>query len=186
MIHCPTFETERLVLKPRTSEHSEALQQYFNNWNIIKNLNDSVPWPYPDDGVETHYQDDVLPRIQAGQCLMWVICEKETPDHPIGLIEYRLNSNHPHEDRGFWLAEPFWGRGYMSEAVSVLNDYVFFDLGVSTIRFSNHKDNVASRKIKEKTGARFLNTKKQTHRGEEIEIEIWELSADSWKAFRKR
>ncbi len=186
MINCPEFTTKRLILKPRTSEHSNTLQKYFNNWNIIQHLNDSIPWPYPENGTQYHFKNDVKPRIKAKDCLMWVICEKHNPNHPIGLIEYRLNPySAGTEDRGFWLAEPFWNKGYMSEAIKCLNDYIFFDVGIPKLRLSNHKNNVASRRVKEKTSAKFLKTETKLWRGENIEIELWELTAKNWKHYRE-
>ncbi len=179
----PTFETERLVLKPRTLEHAQASFRYFNNWNVIKNLNDSIPWPYPETGGEEHYLNNVLPNIQAGKCLLWTIFERINLDVPIGSVEYRLEM-HPQGDRGFWLGEPFWGKGYMTEAIECLNDYIFFEVGVPKLKLSNHKMNIGSRRVKEKTGAKFIETKKEQWRDKEIEMEYWELTSKDWKQYR--
>jgi RimJ/RimL family protein N-acetyltransferase len=184
----PTLETTRLILRPRTLEDSSTLQKYFNNWNIIKHLNDTVPWPYPETGSQDHFVNEILPNIRAGKTMMWSICLKQDPTHPIGLIEYSINNNHNNtdqSDRGFWLGEPYWNKGYMSEAITATNDFIFVNLGLEKIILDNFKANIGSRRVKEKTGATFLRTRKEKWRDTEIEIEMWELTAKNWKKFKK-
>jgi len=184
IIETPTLTTERLVLRPLTIEDAPTLQKLFNNWNIIKHLNENVPWPYPDDGAHTYLKNDALPRMQNRQALIWTITLK---GDPIGLIEYRAEPKFDtdQENRGFWIGEPYWNKGYITEAVIATNDYLFFDLGIEKMTLDNFKGNIASRRIKEKTGAIFTHTGTRPHRGGEIEMEFWELTAENWKKFRE-
>lgn len=71
IIQTPILETERLLLKPVTIKDAPALQGHFNNWNIIKNLLDTVPWPYPKDGTEDYLKNRVLPLIEKGETYVW-------------------------------------------------------------------------------------------------------------------
>lgn len=32
--------------------------------------------------------------------------------------------------RGFWLADPYWGRGHMTEAVTAIPDFLFCELQI--------------------------------------------------------
>ena len=75
----------------------------------------------------TFLKEDMLPRIENGTAHGWCIL---LDDEIIGFIEYRHDPQSPEEDRGFWLAEPYWKQGYMSEAVTAVNDFVFNQLGV--------------------------------------------------------
>lgn len=185
IIETPTLETARLILQPIGLHHAADLQKHFNNWNIIKDLNDRVPWPYPDDGVIEHLKVDALPRMQKGTALLWALVLKFAPDEAIGRLDFRTEPwEDDQEERGFWLAEPYWGQGLMTEAVSCLNDYVFDVLGREKITVQNYSDNIGSHRVKEKTGAVLIETKKTTWRGQDREIEIWELSAENWKKFK--
>lgn len=184
IIATPTLTTERLVLHPLTLGDAPALQKLFNNWNIIKHLNENVPWPYPDDGAYMFFKNDVLPRVKKHQAHIWTIT---LGGDPIGLLEYRHTSNFNtnQENRGFWIGEPYWNKGYITEAVIAVNDFVFFEMGIEKMILDNFKDNLASRRIKEKTGATFLKTTTRPHRGGTVEIDLWELTAENWKAFRE-
>jgi len=53
---------------------------------------------------------------------------------------------------GYWLAEPFWGCGIMTEAVKTITQYGFLVLGLKRIVARVLADNVASVKVLEKAG----------------------------------
>lgn len=182
----PVLETERLILRPVTLDDAPAIQKYFNNWNIIKNLSMVVPWPYPEDGAETFLRDIALPKVESGESHIWGITIKDGPDEIVGVVDYHKTDDNGEGNRGFWLAEDFWGRGYMSEAVTAVQDWLFFELGIEKMTLVNDQGNIGSRRVKEKTGARFIGTGTLEHRGGGNISEIWELTAESWREYRAR
>lgn len=179
----PALETENLILRPISLDDAPAIQKYFNNWNIIRNLSTIVPWPYPDDGAETFIRDIALPKVETGESHIWVIVPKDGPDEAIGVVDY-------HEiiddggSRGNWLAEPFHGRGYMTEAITAIQDFLFFEAGIDRMVIVNAKINNASSRVQQKTGGRFIGTGHLEHHNGETEIEKWEVTRESWAAFR--
>jgi RimJ/RimL family protein N-acetyltransferase len=75
----------------------------------------------------------------------------------------------------------------MTEAVFPVMDYAFDVLGFERLFFSNALGNERSRRVKEKTGARFLRTEP----GKFVnplytEREIWELTRDQWREFKSQ
>ncbi len=181
------LETERLIMRPVAIADAPAIQKYFNNWNIIQYLSRAVPWPYPDNGAETFLKDMLLPAMAAGDAHGWVITAKENGDEAIGLVEYRLKEKMDHGgNRGFWLAEPFWGRGYMTEAVTAINDWLFFELGIESMRVANVATNAGSRRVKEKTGATFIGYASLEHHSGGDKSELWEITRTQWAEFRGR
>ena len=181
----PTLTTERLILSPVTMSDAPSIQKYFNNWNIIRNLTTIVPWPYPNDGAE-HYLKNTLPKVAKGSSLLWGIHIKKGPNELVGIIEFNFDNDNSEGNRGFWLAEPFWGKGYMSEAVIAVQDYLFFELCIDRIVVVNVKSNIGSRRVKEKTGAKFIGNCEIEHRSGETESEKWEITSASWESFRCR
>lgn len=186
IIETPTLETKRLILQPMNLSHAEMLEKYFNNWNIVKDLNGSVPWPYPKGGVAEHIKTDAIPRMQNGEGASWAINLKNGEDNPIGRVDlfYTLTDDR-HSHRGFWLAEPYWKQGLMSEAIIAINNFAFDVAKMKIMRLENFTDNEGSHRVKEKTGARLVGTKIQQWRGKDREVEIWELTADNWRKFRQ-
>jgi ribosomal-protein-alanine N-acetyltransferase len=115
MSEVPTFETERLLLRELVEADAPAYERYFVDYEVIRHLAGSVPWPYPDDGVTNYIRSDIIPE-QGRERWVWAITRKENPSELIGVIELMRKANPT--NRGFWLGTPFWGRGYMTEATS--------------------------------------------------------------------
>jgi len=53
---------------------------------------------------------------------------------------------------GYWLAEPFWGKGIMTQAVKVLTAYGIHDFGLHRIFAEPYVTNSASARVLEKSG----------------------------------
>ncbi len=73
----------------------------------------------------------------------------------VGVVEYRL-SDDGDDNRGFWLAEPYWGCGYMTEAIVATQDYVFFELDKTRLIVMSAESNEGSRKVKMRCGAQLI------------------------------
>ena len=144
----PVIQTQRLILRPLALSDAPAIQRHFNNWNIIKNLAAIVPWPYPDDGAETFIRQQ-LEKIAAGEeDYQWVLVVRFGDGEAIGSINFRPRSDSAKGNRGFWLAEPYWNQGLMTEAVAAVNDFAFKTLGIESFYVCNAASNEASRRVK--------------------------------------
>lgn len=174
----PEFKTERLLLKPVTLKDVEAYQRHFVDYEIIRNLSSAVPWPYPDDGVEYFLNNLIFP-YQVDTQWLWGLFLQESPNELTGAV-HLWREGKP-ENRGFWLSREYQGEGLMTEAVKPVTDYAFKDLGFEKLIFANTVGNEKSRRIKEKTGARFLRVEPMKFVDPEFtEHEIWELKAEEW------
>ncbi len=176
----PVIQTLRLILRPLALSDAPAIQHHFNNWNIIKNLAAIVPWPYPDDGAETFIRQQ-LEKIAAGEEIyQWVLALRSGDGEAIGSINFRPWSDSAKGNRGFWLAEPCWNQGLMTEAVAAVNDFAFKTLGVESFYVCNAASNVASRRVKQKTGAEFVGTIELLHHNGQTKSEKWKVTRESW------
>jgi [ribosomal protein S5]-alanine N-acetyltransferase len=184
-VNTPVFETPRLLLRPVTLRDAGAIQEHFANWNVIKHIGGKVPWPYPSDCAEIFLKEDALPRVAKGQADVWAICLKDARCTLIGVIEFRLAPD-ADDHRGFWLAEPYWRKGLMSEAVEAINGFVFEDLNVESFIEQNAADNSASRRLKEKSGGEFLHYCAGRYLSGESRSEVWRLTRAGWSAEREK
>jgi [ribosomal protein S5]-alanine N-acetyltransferase len=173
------LQTARLILRPLRLEDAEQAQQLFPQWDVVKYLNASVPWPYPADGAFTFYRDVSLPAIERGDEWDWTLRLKQSPEQLIGAISLVKGE---WINRGFWLG-PAWRRqGLMTEAAIATNDYWFDVLGFSVLRAPKAVANVASRRISEKTGMRVVATQEHDYVSGRLLTEIWEITAEEWRA----
>ncbi len=179
----PIIHTRRLVLRPLTLADAPAIQRHFNNWNIIRNLASVVPWPYPEDGAETFIRLQ-LAKIAAGEEIyQWVLVLRSGGGEAIGNIHFRPQATHsenPKGNRGFWLAEPYWNQGLMTEAIAAVNDFAFETLGIDNFHVCNVATNAASRRVKQKTGAEFVGYIELPHHNGQSRSEKWKVTRENW------
>jgi [ribosomal protein S5]-alanine N-acetyltransferase len=179
-MNTPIIQTSRLILRPLAPSDAPSIQRYFNNWNIIRNLASVVPWPYPDDGAETFVRLQ-LEKIAAGEEIYhWVLALRSGDGDAIGNIHFRPRADNPKGNRGFWLAEPYWDRGLMTEAISATNDFAFNTLGIEQFYVCNVVSNEASRRVKQKTGAEFVGYIELAHHNGQSKSEKWRVTRENW------
>lgn len=145
------------TLRPWNSNDLESLVKYANNFNIAKNMTDGFPHPYTKEN---------------GKAFI----EFATRDNPIHIFAIDVNSEavggigiHPQQDiykknveLGYWLAEPFWGKGIVSKAVLQMLDFAFKTYDIERVFARPYGTNTGSQKVLEKCGfkleARFEKT----------------------------
>jgi ribosomal-protein-alanine N-acetyltransferase len=173
----PQLETARLILRPLELADAEQAQILFPQWEVVRLLANQVPWPYPDDGVHTHFRDKALPAMARGEEWHWSLRPKTDPGQLIGVISLMKTEGN---NRGFWLAPPWWRQGLMSEAVEVVTDYWFDVLGFPLLRAPKAVVNTASRRISEKTGMRVVALEDRDYVSGRLPSEMWEITAEEW------
>lgn len=76
---------------------------------------------------------------------------------------------------GYTIDPAFQGRGYATEAVAVLVDYVFDTLGAEVVRAYASAENVPSMRVAEKVGLRLVETIERRDGGEVWHVVRYEL-----------
>lgn len=143
------IHTERLVLRSIASVDRQRLIELANNWRVAKNLS-TMPFPYTPAAADEWIgkQDELW---ASGRSFPLAIT---LDGHFIGGIGIGVRA---HEDweLGYWIGEPFWNRGYVSEAAVALRDYSFAELKLERIIAGHFADNHASGRILTKLGFRY-------------------------------
>ena len=146
------IETERLLLRKWTNEDAESLFEYAKNPNV----GPMAGWP-PHTSIEES-REVITNVLQGAEC--YAICEKEN-NTAIGTVELKLNGNSNMTDQddecelGYWLGEPFWGKGYMPEAAKSLLKRGFEELGMKKIWCGYYDGNNKSKRVLEKLGFEY-------------------------------
>jgi ribosomal-protein-alanine N-acetyltransferase len=177
----PVLETPRLVLRPIRTKDAPVLQRRFPHWDIVRHLSSVVPWPYPADGAAT-FIARCLEEHAAGEKNHWAIIPKEGPAEMIGCIDLWPDDGHSHDMRAFWLDPEFQRRGLMMEAAQRVTAYAFCELRWPHLWLSNAQENHASRRIKEKQGARLVDLVIRQQVGGKGEVMVWQLMRREWLA----
>lgn len=137
--------TPRLLLRPGFPEDALALSNAIGDEAIVRNLS-AVPWPYGVRDAEAFLvspRDPILPSLlvfERGSGAPQLVGACGLARRPSGAVEM-----------GYWIAKPFWGRGFATEACVALID-IARTLGLTSLEGSHFLDNPASARVLEKLG----------------------------------
>ena len=180
---CPMhpLQTARLFLRPLELSDAKQTQLLFPHWEIVRYLNQKVPWPYPSDGALKNIRDDALHAMERGEQWHWSLRLKVNPEQLIGRVSLMTESSN---NRGFWIGLPWQRQGLMSEACETVTNYWFDVLKFPVLRAPKAVCNTGSRRISEKQGMRVVATEEREYVCGRLLTEIWEITADEWRARR--
>jgi RimJ/RimL family protein N-acetyltransferase len=131
--------TERLILRPLRRSDVPAITRALGNINVARTLN-PVPHPYSEH--MAHDWVASLPPNKPDLANFGV----ELPG--IGLV----GSIGLESELGYWIAEPFWGNGYATEAGAAVLRWHFTGTRSQRVQSAAHIDNPASLAVQLKLG----------------------------------
>ena len=123
------------------------MTKYANNYNVWRNLRDQFPFPYTDADAEIWIRTARALRPETA----FAIAVGGEAVGAIG-IELRDDVYHRSAEIGYWLGEPFWGRGLATEAVRAATDYAFRTFDICRLEAGVFEWNPASARVLEKAG----------------------------------
>ena len=176
----PVLETARLILRPIAAGDVPAIQRIFPQWEVVKHLHATVPWPYPDDGAATNMVQCLADRAK-GEKAYWAITLRGSDDLR-GRIDLWAFDPDRRDSRGFWLDPLLHGQGLMMEAAEAVTGYAFRTLGFPWLYLTNATANRASARIKEKQGAELAYVEAHDFVSGPSERQVWRLTRESWLA----
>lgn len=148
--------TERLVLRPWCESDAEALFRYASDPDI----GPPAGWP-PHKSVENSLE---IIRTVFSAPETYAVVLKES-DEPVGCCGIMFADNllsvasRPEEaEIGYWIGKPYWGHGFIPEAVRALLSRCFNDLALDRVWCGYYDGNVKSRRVCEKCGFSYHHT----------------------------
>lgn len=166
--------SERLLLRPVFAEDWEDIYRGLNDEGVVRMLC-KAPWPYSEEDARasaarphdpTHLRFAVtLPNAEGSRL--------------IGTIGLGDRGEGP--EMGYWIARPFWGRGFATEAGRSLLSIARM-LGHARVRAGHALDNPASGKVLRKLGFRPTGEIRAEHsagRGGDMQAAYYQKELDA-------
>jgi RimJ/RimL family protein N-acetyltransferase len=141
------LNSEKIILRRLNDSDRSSLAQLANNKKIWDNLRDMMPYPYSEDNASffinmTKEEDPQMTfAIEYNNQLCGVIGLVPLQDVYKRTVEI-----------GYWIGEPFWNKGIATEAVRLVSNYAFEELGFIRIHTGIFEYNTSSMKVLEKCG----------------------------------
>lgn len=123
------------------------IQRLANNHAIAVNLLDAFPYPYTVEDAVTYL--DLAANGVFGHVFgiydndTFVGCCSLIPQNDV----YRINA-----EIGYWIEEPYWGKGFATSAVRLVVKFAFDELNLLRVYANIYEYNVCSMKVLEKVG----------------------------------
>ena len=129
----------------------DALVEHLSNREIYRRTL-RLPFPYTPSDAEKWFAIVAETKKHLGQPVHWAI--RESSHGVIGGVGLDgLSADQSHRaEIGYWLAQPFWGRGIMTSVVRAICQHAFETLGLEKITAQVFAGNNASARVLEKCG----------------------------------
>ncbi len=145
------------TLRPWQLSDIESLIKYANNYEIAKNLTNHFPYPYTRESGENFI-------AMATREEPFKIMAIELGGEAVGSIGVFPQTDIfcKNAEMGYWLAQPFWGKGIVTQAIIQMCAYGFKTWDLNRIFARPFGTNRGSQRVLEKAGftleARFEKT----------------------------
>lgn len=179
---CPVLLSERLVLRTPHADDIDALAHLANNANVATMVS-RMPHPYTVNDAA-----DFVRRAEEGaigKCV-YAITGGDN-GHFLGCCGIEPIDDETVE-LGYWLGQPYWNEGYMTEAAQVLIDMVFRTRETLVqIDARCRVTNIGSRRVIQKCGFQFQGTGMVSCQavGGRVPVEWFRLDRKTWMSLRR-
>ncbi|MGI5936134.1 MAG: GNAT family N-acetyltransferase [Oscillospiraceae bacterium] len=139
------------------NRYKADLAKVLNNQNIQNYLRDGLPYPYTEYDAE-EYIKSMLCADKSKTFAFAITAEDE--DKVIGSISVlRCENIHSKTaEIGYYIDEPYWGKGYATNAVRQACRYVFENSDIIRIFAVTFSQNIGSCRVLEKAGFQYEGT----------------------------
>jgi len=123
------------------------IQQLANNYAVKKNLRDFFTFPYAVKDAAGFIESAATSSMGH----VFALYFNET-FIGIGSLIPQTHEHSINAEIGYWIGEPYWGKGYATAAVKQLTRFAFEELGLLRIYAGVYDYNNASMRVLEKAG----------------------------------
>ncbi|MFT9495253.1 GNAT family N-acetyltransferase [Anaerosolibacter sp.] len=146
------LETKRMILRPWTIEDLDDFYEYAKNPNVG-----------PNAGWEPHKNKELSLKIvqsfiEKDEVRAIVYKETNKVIGSLGVHSDKKREGVQARMIGYVLAEPYWGKGLMSEAVKAVIRYLFEEETIDIISCYHYPFNNRSKRVIEKSGFKYEGT----------------------------
>ena len=168
------FEKSSVHLREWKTQDAPDLTVAINNKKVLDNLRDGIPYPYTEkDALE--FIGAMLSAPKDTQ-YAFAICYDGKAIGSIGVFR-KENVHRFTAEMGYYIAEPYWGKGITTEAIKQMCSYIFENTDIVRIFAEPYATNHASCRVLEKSGFQFEGVLRQNaiKNGQMMDMKIYAI-----------
>ncbi|WP_208588799.1 GNAT family N-acetyltransferase [Gracilibacillus suaedae] len=177
----PILETERLLLRKVSLGDIHDIYAYGSNEEVSK----YVTWDTHQSLKETlEFVEYIISRYESNYLAPWAIEMKEM-QQMVGTIDFVSWDTHQHiAEIGYVIAQEYWGKGIVTEAVKEVIDFGFNCMDLERIQAKCIVENIGSARVMEKAGMMFEGVLRKTvyNKGKHWDVKIYSILREEFAA----
>lgn len=146
-IPVPVIVTDSFTLRPFCHSDAESLQKHINNPKVAKRVT-NIPFPYTLEHAHVWINSMESWISKSSTRVDFVI---DINGEVVGSVAF-INLELHKAQLSYWLAEDYWGKGIVPEAIKELVSFGFKELKLARIYGHVFPPNKASQRVLEKVG----------------------------------
>ena len=180
------IRTKRLLIRPFRPEDAAGLAARRNDPVVAEYQDWTLPYSM-EKAEATTSKLSAMDGPTTGEWWMAVVADPDT-DEALGDLAVHLSWEGRTAEVGYTFAKENWGKGYATEALAAMIEYLFDTVGVTRVFGMLHPDNPASAMVLERSGLLFEgHTRSSFWLGDEVSDDwIYGMTRLDWERWRDR
>lgn len=177
-----TITTERLILRKFTVDDANDMFIWASNPEVVKYLSYS---PHTSPQATADLLKGWVNGYNSNKVYNWAIELNGTVVGSISVVDSDDDCLYCH--LGWQIDEPFWNKGYMTEAAKAIVDFLFSEVGYNRIQSGHDTRNVGSGRVMQKIGMTLEGTLRQYCLQKDGTIgdkHLWAILKSEWEQKR--
>ena len=174
------LETENLRLRKFRIEDTDC---FFQRVGGSEEVTKYMLWlPHKSVSESQESIEKILARYETGNTYTWAIALAKD-DSVIGRIDLlRFDEENSSCSFAYMLGKEFWGRGFGTESLKAVFVFAFEKMEMQRIVADHMSENVASGKVMQKVGMRFVQKHLQKYEkcGKYYDADEYAIDAEDW------
>ena len=150
------LETPRLTMREAGIEDAPFVLELLNAPGFVQGIGDRGVRTL--DEAQAYIETRIISSYRDHGFGMWIVTPKDSPA-PMGLAGLVKRDVLAHVDVGYAFLEQAWGQGYAREAAAAVLAHARGALGLETVAAIVNPNNLASRRVLETIGLRFVDVR---------------------------
>ena len=181
----PTLKTQRLILRPYTLDDAPELQRLIGERDVAATLM-IVPHPY-EDGMAEEWIGKRQDLFDKGEIVNFAVTHRKDGYLIGGIGFHAIEREAERAEIGYWIAKPYWGNGYATEAARAVVKFGFEVMKLNRIHAAHFSNNPASGRIMRKIGMKYEGCRRQHEKkwGELLDWECYGILRNEYLSLNK-
>lgn len=176
-MHEVQLETKDLLIRKALKSDAESLLN--NYWSKPKTARLMLWKPIfePEEAVER-----INKTIEFEKDKPCFVIEEKSSKQVIGMVGFIETEKDIYEDCGLGIGCDFVGKGYGTQTLKIMLEYLFEDCGAKKVLYTSMQQNIASISLQEKFGFKYIQSmqKIRSHDNFEYTINMYELTKEEY------